>query len=133
MADPTAGLDHDQVEPERQVRQWRPIREDATLEQAVCRRSNPRPFPMIDRLLGQAEVPPGPPADLDRDERPRWAGVDGHQVELVAADVDVPAQDRPTGRQQPVRDEVLGAVARTLRIRSHRRTVRARDCLALTR
>ena len=41
-----------------------------------------------------------PPADLDDDERRRRARVDRHEVELVAADMDVPGQDGPARRRR---------------------------------
>jgi hypothetical protein len=50
---------------------------------------------MVHGLLGQAERPAGPPADLHDDERARRARVDRHEVKLVATDMDVPGQHDP--------------------------------------
>ena len=70
---------------------------------------------MVDGLLGQAVGAAVPPADLDDDERSRGTGIDGHDVELVAADVDVPGEDRPAGIGQAIGDEGLGGIAGLLR------------------
>ena len=75
---------------------------------------------MVDRLLGEAEVPAGPPADLDDHQRRGRTGVDRDEVELVATDVDVPGQDGPTQVPETRSDECLGGIAGPLCCRSRR-------------
>lgn len=111
VADPVARLHHDEIEAQGQARQRRTIRKLAALQQPVRSRPNTPSLPVIDGLLGQPEVAVRPPADLDGDQGAGRAWVDGDQVELVPAHVDVPGQDRPAGRRQPVGDEGLGVVA----------------------
>ena len=108
----TAGLDDDQVESQGQVRHRRPVREDATLEQAVRGGPNARAFPVIDGLLRQAERPDSLRQRTSTATRVRGGpGIDRHEVELVATDVDVPGEDDPACRGQTVGDQGLGAVS----------------------
>ena len=72
---------------------------------------------MVDRLFGESEITPRPPAHLHDHQGGRRARVDRHEIELVSADVDVPGKDRPAGVDQPLGDERLGGVARLLRRR----------------
>ena len=111
VAHPIPGLDDDQVEPERQPRHRRSIRQDASIEQPVGGRPDADTLAMVDRLLGQAEVPAGPPADLDDHQGRGWTGIDRDEVELVATDVDVPGQDGPAGVGESRSDERLGGIA----------------------
>ena len=119
MAEATAGLDHDEIEPERQVGQERTVRQGATLEESIRRRPDSRSLPMVDGLLRQAEIAVGPPADLDRNERPRWPGVHSHEIQFVPANMHVPCQDRPAGRRQTRRDELFRSVTGSLSIGAH--------------
>jgi hypothetical protein len=123
VPDPVARLHYDQIEPKRQMRQRRTVRQGATLEESEGRRPDPRPLAVIDGLLGQAEVSASAPANLDGNERGRRPRIDGHDVQLVAADADVPGQDRPTGRGQSVGDELFGSIPRSLGIGPHGCTV----------
>jgi hypothetical protein len=111
VAHPVARLHDDQIEPQRQVRQQRTVGQRATLEKAVRRRADARALPVVDGLFGQAEVTTGPPADLDGDQLARRSRVDRHEIQLVTADVDVPRQDRPASRYQPLGDQRLRGVA----------------------
>ncbi len=132
MTNATRGFDDDEVEPQWQVRQTRSVGENAAFEQAVRRGSHSRPLPMVDGLLGQAELATRPPADLDGDQRAWWTRIDGHQVELVSTNVEIASQDRPTCVDQAARDEILRAVSGSLGSGSHPSTLRGRPCLALT-
>ena len=118
VADAAAGLDDDEVEPQRQPREWRAVRQRPAIEQAVSGCPDARPLPVIDRLLGQTERPVGAPADLDHHERGGRTRVDRHEVELVTTDMDVPGQDEPASLRESVRDERLGGITRLLRRRS---------------
>ena len=69
---------------------------------------------MIDRLLGKAEPPRASPSDLDDHERGRRTRVDRHDIEFVAADMDVPGQDGPTGLDQSSQDQRFRGITRQL-------------------
>ncbi len=69
------------------------------------------PLPMIDRLLGQAEVARSPPAHLDDHQRGRRPGIDRDEVQLVSPDMDVPTEDRPAGCLERCRDVGLSAAS----------------------
>src|SRR3954453_5133272 len=97
MPDLVARPDCDEIEAEREPWHLRSIGQPSALEQAVCRSPDPDSLAMINGLLGQTVLATGPPADLDDDERRGWARVDGDDIDLVAADVDVPGQDGPAG------------------------------------
>ncbi len=133
VPDPVARLDHHEVEPQRQVRQERAVRQAASFEQAVRRGADPDALPAVHRLLWEPECPAGAPANLDRDEHPRRAGINRDQVQFKPSDVDVAPQDRPAGGRQAVGDPLLGGVAEVLGIGSHRRTLAMPDRLPLIR
>lgn len=114
LPSPVARLDHDEVEPEWQSRDGVAVRERAAIEQPVRRLSDSGSLAVIDRLLGKPEAARAPPADLDDDERGRWTRVDRHEIELMAADMDVPGQDGPTSLDQPVQDQRFGGITRQL-------------------
>ena len=78
----------------------------------------PGPLAMVDRLLWQAEVASRTPADLDDDQHSGWPRVDRDEVELVAADADVPGEDRPAPGSQLLGDGRLGGIAESLRASS---------------
>src|SRR5262249_32051684 len=80
----------------------------------VRRRSNTDTFAMVDGLLGQTEVALRPPANLDHDEGGWRTRVDRDEVDLIPADVDVPAQDRPARTLEAFGDERLRGIARPL-------------------
>ena len=110
------GLDHDQVEPERQPRHRRSIRQDATIEQPVGGRPNTDALAVAREEVGRRDV--GAPADLDDDQRRGWTGIDRDEVELVATDVDVSGQQGPAGVRETRSDERLGSIAGPLGCRS---------------
>lgn len=133
VTDPVARLDHDQVETQRQMRQERPIRQRATLKQAIGSGPDADPLPGIDGLLRQPEGATGTPANLHRDKHPGRAGIDRDQVQFMAADVDVPPEDRPTGGRQAIGDQLFGGISGLLGIGPHRCTLAATDRLWLIR
>ena len=97
---------------QRQPRQRRAVR-----QRAAGRAARTRPPGRRARLRwstvssGRPKSRSAAPADLDDHERRRRARVDRHEVELVAADMDVPGQDRPAGRREARGDQRLGRVA----------------------
>jgi hypothetical protein len=117
---PSRGLrrfHRDQVDPDRQSRD-RPSVGQAVLEQPADRRPQVGTLAMVERLLGEAEIPSAAPADFD-DDQARWrTRVDRHEIELVATDMDVPGQDGPACFAQPSSDQILGGVTRQLSGRS---------------
>ena len=107
----------DQVDPDRQSRD-RPSVGQAILEQPADGRPQVGTLAVVEGLLGEPEIPPAAPADLD-DHQARWrTRVDRHEIELVATDMDVPGQDGPACFAQPNRDQILGGVTRQLSGRS---------------
>ena len=132
-------FDDDQVEPERQVRHRDATRQAAAFDELPRRPTDERALAVIDRLLGEAERATASPADLDDDERGRRARVDRHEIELVATDMDVPGENRPTGVDQPTGNERFRGIARDLRrgsgpierLSGHRRIFAAVDWLAV--
>jgi hypothetical protein len=120
VPDAIPGFDDDQVEPERQSWHRRAIRQDAPIEQPVGGGPHANALAMINGLLGQAEVPAGPPADLHDHQRRGRTWVDRDEVELVATHVDVPGKDRPAGVRESCSDERLGGIAGLLCRRSGR-------------
>ena len=64
-----------------------------------------RPLSVIHGLLGQAESARGSPADLDDHQRGWRTRIDRHEIQFVAADMDVPGQNGPTTCQEPDQDQ----------------------------
>lgn len=118
MAQSPARLRDDEVEPQRQPRHRRPIAERAPFHECERRGAEPSQLRPVDRLLGEAEVAPRAPADLD-DHEGRARRVHGDEVELGSADADVPAEDVPARALEVVRDDRLGRVTRSLGRRAH--------------
>lgn len=109
----------DEVNPDGQSRRGASIGQ-AVLDQPPDGRPKVAALAMIECLLGEAEVTPAPPADLDDDEGRRWARVDRHEIELVATDMDVPGHDGPTSFCEPRGDQRFGGITRLLGRRSRR-------------
>ena len=110
-------FDDDQVDPDRQSRD-RPSVGQAVLEQPADGRPQVGTLAVVEGLLGEPEIPPAAPADLD-DHQGRWrTRVDRHEIELVATDMDVPGQDGPAFFAQPSSNQILGGVTRQLSGRS---------------
>ena len=132
-------LDDDQVEPKRQPRHRRAVGSKAAFNELPPSPSHERALAMVDRLLGKPVRAAAAPADLDHHERGRRARVDRHEIELVAADMDVPGENRPTGVDQPTGNERFRGIARDLRrgsgpierLSGHRRIFAAVDWLAV--
>jgi hypothetical protein len=114
VAQPATGLDDDQVEPEREMRNAYTRGQGAEVEQAVRRRAETRPLAMVDSLLGQAKGATAPPAHLHDHERRRWTRIDRDDVEFIPSDVDIPRQDRPAVIREPIGGRDLGRVAEVL-------------------
>ena len=95
VPDAIARFDDDQVEAERQRWERGPVRQRPALEQPVRRGPHADTLAMVDGLLGQTEVAAATPPDLDDHERRRWPRIHGHEVDLAAADVDIPREDGP--------------------------------------
>ena len=95
VPDAIARFDDDQVEAERQRWERGPVRQRPALEQPVRRGPHADTLAMVDGLLGQTEVAAATPPDLDDHERWRWPRIHGHEVDLAAADVDIPSEDGP--------------------------------------
>jgi len=104
VPDPVPGLDHDQVDPQRMRRQPHAAGQPVS-EQSPDRRAEMRALPMVQALLGHAEVAPPAPADLDDDQLGRRPGIDRDDVQLAAADVNVAGEEPPAGGQQRPRGE----------------------------
>ena len=85
----------DEVDPDGQVRHGSPVRQPSGLEERRGGPPEPHPLRLAERLLGQAEVAPGPPADLDHDEPGGWTRIDGNDVELAPPGPDVSAEHEP--------------------------------------
>ena len=111
-------LEHDDVEPERESRERFSATQRSPIQQAVRPRPDPRPLPMVDRLLGQPEFAGAPTSDLDHDQRGRRNWIDRNQVQLEATHPHVAREDPPPCGFQPARDLILGSVASSLRVRS---------------
>jgi hypothetical protein len=120
MTHPSLGLDDHEIEPQWESRNGGTIRKSPTIEEAKRRRPHPRPFAVIDGLLGQAVSAAGAPTHLDDDQRGRRTRVDRHEIEFVATDMDVPGQDGPTQVPETRSDECLGGIAGPLCCRSRR-------------
>jgi hypothetical protein len=105
-----AGFGHDEIEADRQAGEGRSIlREPA--ERGLM---NPRSLPMVDRLLGEAEVAPPSPADLHDHELPGRAGIHRHDVQLCPPDAKLPPQDDPTARLETRDDGTFRSIAQSL-------------------
>ena len=93
--------------------------------EASERRPEVAPLPPVECLLGEPEVAPRAPADLDQDDRPGWPRVERDQVDLLAPEPDVPSEDRPAEGHEVVGDQVLGGIPGAL----HRRPTRSWSAL----
>ena len=120
MTHPSLGLDDHEIEPQWESGNGGTIRKSPTIEEAKRRRPHPRPFAVIDGLLGQAVSAAGAPTHLDDDQRGRRTRVDRHEIEFVATDMDVPGQDGPTSFHESRGDELFGGITRLLGRRSRR-------------
>lgn len=109
------------------------------LAQAPDRRSEVGPLPPVQCLVGESEVAPAAPADLDDHELGRRPGIDRHEVQLASPGPDVPGEDRPARGDQPLGDPLLGVVSGLLggrassRVARHRVSIADRDHPAITR
>ena len=95
MAEPASWLDHDQVEAEWEHGHWLAVGLPPGVPELESGAMQARPLATIDGLLGQAEVAPRPPSDLDDHERRRRSRIDGEQVDLRSADTELPPEHPP--------------------------------------
>ncbi len=116
-------FDDDDVEPDRGDGQGPPVGEPPRGEEPEDGPPETAPLPAIDALLGEAEVSPGSPADLDGDELGRRPGIEGDEVEFVTPDADVAAEDPPATGPQAGGDERFGGITEALLSGSHRAIV----------
>ena len=107
-------FDDDQVDPHRGSWESHPSRQRPALEHPAECRAEVRPLAPAERVLGQPEVPTGPPADLDEDDRRWWPRIEGDDVDLLPAHVEVTGKDRPALGGEAIRDERLRGVAEPL-------------------
>ena len=107
------GLDGDQVDPDMESRESLAVGQ-AVLEQSADGRAQVAALAVVERLLGEPEVAPAAPADLDDDQDRRRTRVDRHEIELMATDMDVPGQDGPARFAQSCGNELLSGVTRQL-------------------
>jgi hypothetical protein len=73
----------------------------------------PADLGLVEALLLGPEARRSAAADLDHDDHRRRAGIESHDVELVAADTDLPGEDDPSLATQLVSGHGLGGVAGT--------------------
>jgi hypothetical protein len=104
-------LNEHEIEPQREVWQRPAVRKPAAVEQPESGLPHPAPLPPVERFLRQPEFAPRAPADLDGHEGPARARVDGDDVQLVTADVEVPGEDRPAEGLEAGGDQSLGGIA----------------------
>jgi hypothetical protein len=130
MANPAARLDDDEIDADRECRQTDAVRQPVG-KQPPDRRPEMRPLPMVETLVGEAEVAPSAPAHLDDDELARRPMVDGDDVQLAPADPDIPSKDEPAIGRQAIRDEALGGISAVLEGRPHPATISAGPSLPL--
>jgi hypothetical protein len=109
------GLNGDQVEAHRKRRNHRAIRQRGAVQQRMGGTVQVSALVVIDGFFREPEVPPPSPPDFDDYQAPWGAGVDRDQIDLVAADVHVPAKERPACCDQPIRNQPLGRIAGALR------------------
>ncbi len=81
-----AGLQDDEVDPERQSRDRVAVRQGPVLEEPVRGGAEAGPLGVADRLLRQPKTPIRAPTDLDDDQLARWARIHGQEVDLGSTD-----------------------------------------------
>src|SRR5689334_20465292 len=120
-------VDGNEVHAQGQRRQRGPVRELPSVAKRRHGTTQRLALAVVERLLGQAEVPPTAAAHLDH-HQPAWrAGVDGNDVQLVTTESEVARQNRPAGRREALGDErfrlVPGELGRGRGLPRHRVTV----------
>lgn len=110
LADPVPGLYDHEVEPQPQSRHRRSIGQRPAIDETVGGGADPSTLPVVHGLLRQAEVASRAPTNLDEHKRLRRTRVDRHDVKLMAADMDVPGQDRPPETRQAIGNQRLGNI-----------------------
>jgi hypothetical protein len=107
-------LDGDEIDPDGQCRQGRPIGQDAQRDQPQDGPPQVVALAAVECLLRQTEAAIAPPADLDDHEHARWSGIDRDEVDLASADAQAARDDSPPVGRQPRGDDVLRLVPGSL-------------------
>ncbi len=111
-----AGFHGNHIDPHRQHRQRRPVRQAARFEEPTKCGAKSCSLPPANGFLGEAEAAFRAEADLDEDQCGRRPRIDRDHIDLGAADMDVAAQDLPAIGDQPRDDHILTGVAAPLRV-----------------
>jgi hypothetical protein len=90
------------------------VRELAALEQPANAGPEMGALAVFERLLRQPEPARTAPPDLDHDQPGRRSRIDGHDVQLAPAGMNVPGQDPPATCRQTLGDQGFGRVAGSL-------------------
>lgn len=109
------GFDDHEVEAKAEWWQLTAVRERAGRDHRPRGVADVATLAEVDGLLRETERPARPEPDLDDHESRRRAGVDGDEIDLVSADANVPAEDRPALELEAIRDEAFGIVPSELR------------------
>jgi hypothetical protein len=128
-----ARLDDDQVEPHGQGREASAARQHACLTQSKRCPAQPRSLAVVHGFLGESIVTPSAPAHLDDHQRCRRSRVNGQQVNLRAADADLPAEDAPSPGREVRGNPFLSSITGTLEFRAHVQSLAARTYPGITR
>ncbi|HEX9045257.1 MAG TPA: hypothetical protein VF802_09540 [Candidatus Limnocylindrales bacterium] len=88
-----------------------PIGKSADREEAQQPGADVVAFSTVECLFGQAELAARSPANLDGDQPARRPRVESHDVELVAADADLPREEGPSEAFEMGGHECFGRVA----------------------
>jgi hypothetical protein len=111
-------FERDDVDPERKRWEWRAVGQAVRLDEAAESRPEVAALPPRHGFLRQPVTALPSPANLDQDERGGWTRVNGQEVDLGPAEVEVSAQDAPSGLLELPGHEELPVVAQLLGRRS---------------
>jgi hypothetical protein len=126
------GLDHDEIDADRQVRQWTAVGQFPAVEEYRDGLPESRSLGGAERLFRQPEVAPAPPANLDEHELARRAGIDGDDVELTATGPDIPGEHEPAFAHESPGHQALRRIADLSGRRRHERRMESSPARALT-
>ena len=116
-------LDRDHVDTGSRPRHRRPIGQLTALADDPQRAAQTPDLVPIHGLLGQAEVPPRSPSDLDGDDRAGRSRIDREQIDLGTFDTHLVTEDPPALQGQSIGDESLRGITAELVRGSHQGTV----------
>jgi hypothetical protein len=131
MSQTAAGLDHDEVEPKRKVRERASVGQDTEITERERRPMESGALASVDGLLGEAEVTARPPPDFDNDERPGRTGVHREQVDLGASHANLPCEDSPAHRREVPGDLGLRRISGALGRGPHDLSLKASPYLSI--